>query len=208
MLTPIPSHRKIRYHQPLTYHNEHHMKLLFDYFPIICFFIAYKLYGVYVATTVTMGACVLQNLLYWLKHKLFEKLHVITLMSVLILGGFTLFFHNVIFIKWKPTIIYWIFAAILLFSQCVTRRNLLTKMLGDKISLPKKIWDQLNIAWSFFFIFLGILNIYVIYNYSTNAWVNFKLFGTLGLTLVFTVAQAIYMSRHIQSTENLTERSQ
>lgn len=182
------------------------MKLLFDYFPIICFFIAYKLYGVYVATSVTMGACVLQNLIYWLRHKRFEKLHVITLLCVLILGGFTLFFHKAIFIQWKPSIIYWIFAIVLLFSRYFSRKNLLARMLGEKINLPVKIWNQLNMAWSLFFIFLGFLNIYVIYHYSMNAWVNFKLFGTLGLTLVFTIAQAIYMSRHISpvpaSTDN------
>ncbi len=173
------------------------MKLLFDYFPIICFFIAYKFFGVFTATAVTMLACILQNMIYWLKNRKFEKLHIITLFSVLILGSFTLIFHNAIFIQWKPSIIYWIFAIVLLFSQYVSRKNLLARMLGDKITLPGKIWNQLNIAWSVFFIFLGFLNVYVIYHYSMNAWVNFKLFGTLGLTLAFTVAQAIYMSRHV-----------
>ncbi|PIZ03387.1 MAG: septation protein A [Gammaproteobacteria bacterium CG_4_10_14_0_8_um_filter_38_16] len=178
------------------------MKLLFDYFPIICFFIAYKLYGVYVATAVTMGACALQNIIYWLKNRRFEKLHLITLISVLILGSFTLIFHKAIFIQWKPSIIYWIFAAVLLSGQFISKKNLLARMLGDKIILPSKIWNQLNIAWSIFFIFLGFLNVYVIYHYSMNAWVNFKLFGTLGLTLVFTIAQAIYMSQHIQQTDH------
>ncbi|HLB57128.1 MAG TPA: septation protein A [Coxiellaceae bacterium] len=180
------------------------MKLLFDYFPIICFFIAYKFFGVYTATAVTMGACVLQNLVYWLRKKKFEKLHVITLFSVLILGGFTLFFHKAIFIQWKPSIIYWVFAAILLFSHTFSKKNLLTRMLGDKIILPEKIWAHLNLAWIIFFIFLGILNLYVVYHYSMNAWVNFKLFGTLGLTLVFTIAQGIYMSRHVISESSQT----
>lgn len=180
------------------------MKLLFDYFPILCFFIAYKFYGVFTATTVTMAACVLQNLLYWLKHKRFEKLHLITLFSVLILGGFTLLFHQAIFIQWKPSIIYFIFAAILLFSQYVSKKNLLAHLLGDKIHLPKTIWNQLNLAWSLFFIFLGFLNLYVVYHYSINAWVNFKLFGTLGLTLVFSIVQAVYISKHIEK-ENSDE---
>ena len=174
------------------------MKLLFDYFPIICFFIAYKFFGIYTATAVTMAACALQNLIYWLKHKKFEKLHIITLLGVVILGGFTLIFHKAIFIQWKPSIIYWIFALVLCFGQFVSRKNLLARMLGDKINLPKKIWDHLNLAWIIFFILLGFLNIYVVYHYSMDAWVNFKLFGTLGLTLVFTIAQAIYMSRHMQ----------
>lgn len=174
------------------------MKLLFDYFPILCFFIAYKLFGVFTATAVTMAACVVQNLVYWLIHKKFEKLHVITLITVIILGSFTLAFHKVIFIQWKPTIIYWLFAAALMFSQWFSHKNLLARMLDEKIELPEKIWKNLNIAWSLFFVFLGFLNIYVIYHYSTNAWVNFKLFGTLGLTLVFTIAQAFYMARHVQ----------
>ncbi|MCX7126184.1 MAG: septation protein A, partial [Gammaproteobacteria bacterium] len=177
------------------------MKLLFDYFPIICFFIAFKFWGVYIATAVTMGACVLQNLIYWLIHRRFEKLHVITLVSVLILGSFTLILHKAIFIQWKPSIIYWIFGLVLLFSQFFSKKNLLTRMLGDKIILPKKAWDNLSIAWSVFFIFLGFLNVYVIYHYSLNAWVNFKLFGTLGLTLAFAIAQTIYMARHMQQSE-------
>src|SRR3990167_6150780 len=177
------------------------MKLLFDYFPIICFFIVYKLYGVFVATAATMAACVLQNIVYWLIHKRFEKLHVITLISVLILGGFTLIFHKAIFIQWKPSIIYWIFAAVLLFGQFFSKKNLLASMLGDKIILPKKVWYNLSIAWSVFFTFLGFLNVYIIYHYSLNAWVNFKLFGTLGLTVAFAIVQTIYMARHMQKSE-------
>jgi intracellular septation protein len=177
--------------------GEKSLKLLFDYFPIICFFVVYKFYGVFAATAATMAACVLQNILYWLRNKKFEKLHVITLFSVLILGGFTLIFHKAIFIQWKPSIIYWVFAIVLLFSHYISRKNLLARMLGDKILLPKKIWAHLNLAWILFFTFLGFLNLYVVYHYSMNAWVNFKLFGTLGLTIVFTIAQAIYMSKHI-----------
>ena len=153
------------------------MKFLFDYFPIICFFIAYKLWGIYIATAATMVACVLQNLAYWAKNRRFEKLHVITLISVLVLGGFTLIFHKAIFIKWKPSIIYWVFGAALLISQWVSQKNLLHRMLGDKIQLPEIAWKRLNISWAIFFIFLGGLNVYVIYHYDTNAWVNFKQIG-------------------------------
>lgn len=181
------------------------MKFLFDYFPIICFFIAYKLWGIYIATAVTMGACVVQNLAYWLIHKKFEKLHVITLVSVLVLGGFTLIFHKAIFIKWKPSIIYWVFGAALLISQWASKKNLLHRMLGDKIQLPETAWKRLNISWAIFFIFLGGLNIYVVYHYDTNAWVNFKLFGTLGLTIAFSIAQAFYMARHMKSEKDNNE---
>lgn len=183
------------------------MKFLFDYFPIICFFIAYKFWGIYVATAATMGACALQNIAYWIKHRRFEKLHVITLLAVFVLGGFTLILHNAIFIKWKPSIIYFAFAGALLVSHFVSHKNLLQRMLGEKINLPQTVWKKLNIAWSLFFIFLGGLNIYVLYHYDTNAWVNFKLFGTLGLTLVFTIIQAFYMAKHIQNESTTAEPS-
>ncbi len=182
------------------------MKFLFDYFPIICFFIAYKFWGIYIATAATMGACALQNLAYWLKHRRFEKLHLITLISVFVLGGFTLIFHKAIFIKWKPSIIYWVFASALLISHWVSDKNLLYRMLGDKVQLPHSVWTRLNISWALFFTFLGALNIYVVYHYDTNAWVNFKLFGTLGLTLAFTIAQAFYMARHMNAEESSEEK--
>lgn len=174
------------------------MKLLFDYFPILCFFIAYKFLGIYVATGCAMAACALQNIVYWVIHKRFEKLHIITLISVFVLGGSTLIFHNAVFIQWKPTIIYWAFAIALFGSHYCSSKNLLARMLDEKIMLPEKIWSQLNAAWAFFFLFLGFLNIYVLYHYSLDAWVNFKLFGTLLLTFVFAIGQALYMSRHVK----------
>jgi intracellular septation protein len=174
------------------------MKFFYDYFPIICFFIAYKLFGIYIATGVTMVASVLQVAFFWLWHRRFEKLHLITLALVIFLGSSTLIFHKTIFIKWKPSIIYWVFALILLFSRYFSKKPLLQKMLGDKINLPEKIWHRLNLTWTAFFIFLGALNLYVVYHYSTDGWVNFKLFGTLGLVLVFVVAQALYMTRYME----------
>ncbi len=176
------------------------MKLLFDYFPIICFFIAYKIWGIYTATAVAMGACVLQNMVYWLKNHRFEKLHIITLITVMVLGGLTLFFHNAIFIKWKPSIIYWAFAIALIFSEYFTHKNIIFRLLGDKIALPKKAWKRLNHAWAIFFAGMGFLNVYVVYHYTTDQWVYFKLFGTLGLTFVFAIAQALYMAKYIKST--------
>lgn len=174
------------------------MKFLFDYFPIICFFIAYKIAGIYTATAIAIAACVLQNVFYWLRHKRFEKMHLIVLVSVAVLGGLTLIFHRSIFIKWKVSIVYWIFACVLLFGQFILKKNFLARMLEKQVTLPVKIWDKLSIAWSVFFIFLGLLNTYVIYHYSTDAWVNFKVFGTLGLTLIFVVAQAVYMAQHME----------
>ncbi len=173
------------------------MKLLFDYFPILCFFIAYKLYGIYVATAITIGVSFLQVAIYWLIHRRFEKMHLITLLFIVVLGGSTLLFHKAIFIQWKPSIIYWIFT-IALFASQFSQSPLLQRMLQDKVHLPAKIWHQLNTAWAIFFLFLGFLNLYVVYHYSTNSWVNFKLFGTLGLTLAFVILQALYMSRFIE----------
>ncbi len=174
------------------------MKFLFDYFPIICFFIAYKVWGIYVATAVAMVVSLLQVGAYWLRYRRFEKLHVITMLFILILGGATLIFHKAIFIKWKPTIVYWIFSLALLFSQFITKHTLMHRMFKDKIELPVKVWSRINLSWALFFVFLGGLNLYVVYHYDTNVWVNFKLFGTLGLILVFVIAQALYMSRYLR----------
>ena len=177
------------------------MKFLFDYFPILCFFIAYKVWGIYVATGVAMGASALQVSIYWLKHRRFEKLHVITLAFILLLGAMTLLFHKAIFIQWKPTIVYWIFALLLFSSHVIGSRTLVHRMLNDKIILPLKVWSRLNLSWAIFFLLLGGLNLYVVYHFSTNAWVNFKLFGTLGLIFVFIIGQALYIARHAQHTK-------
>src|SRR3990167_10758602 len=174
------------------------MKFLFDYLPIICFFVAFKLWGIYVATAVAIATSLLQVGVYWLKHRRLEKLHIITLIFIVILGGATLIFHKPIFIKWKPTIVYWIFTIVLLGSQLFGSKPLIHRMLKDKITLPHKIWFWLNMSWAIFFLLLGGLNLYVVYHYDTNAWVNFKLFGTLGLMLLFIFAQAFYLARYVQ----------
>ena len=174
------------------------MKLLYDYFPIICFFIAYKLWGIYVATAVTMGASILQVSAYWLMHRKFEKVHLVTMALILVLGGATLFFHKTIFIKWKPSIIYWLFSVLLIGSHFFGKLTLIHRLIGDKIKLPQKVWARINFSWGLFFLFMGFLNLYVLYHYSTSSWVNFKLFGTLALTIVFIIAQVLYMSRHME----------
>ncbi len=174
------------------------MKFLFDYFPIICFFIAYKFSNIYVATAVTIGASMLQLAIYWVIHRRFETMHGLTFLFILVLGGSTLLFHKDIFIKWKPSVIYWAFAATLLISQYFSSRTFLERMLSEKINLSVIIWKRLNISWAIFFVFMGFLNLYVIYHFDTNAWVNFKLFGTLSLTLVFIIVQALYMSKHME----------
>lgn len=129
------------------------MKFLYDYFPIICFFIAFKFFGIYTATAVTMAAAAIQLIGNRLINHRFEPLHIITFVLIVLLGGSTLIFHQDIFIKWKPSIIYWIFAIALVVSHFVHPQPLLQRMLGNKISLTRVIWIKLNIAWALFFLF-------------------------------------------------------
>lgn len=174
------------------------MKLLFDFFPILLFFIAFKFFGIYTATAVTMGASLLQVGVYWWIHRRFESLHIITLVMVVLLGSSTLLFHNDLFIKWKPTAIYWVFALVFLASHYIGKKTVIQRLLDGKLSLPPTAWQRLNSSWILFFFVMGSLNVYVLYHFSTEAWVNFKLFGTLGMTLAFLVAQAIYMAKYMQ----------
>jgi intracellular septation protein len=171
------------------------MRLLFDFFPVFLFFIAFKWAGIYMATTVTMIAACLQVGIYWLKYRKFEILHVITLATILILGGSTLLLHNELFIKWKPTAIYWVFALTFLGSQFVGEKLLIQRLLDKQMKIPLFAWQRLNTMWIIFFVFMGALNIYVVYHFSTDIWVNFKLFGTFGLSLVFLVIQGIYLHK-------------
>ena len=173
------------------------MKLLYDFFPVLLFFISFKLWGIYTATVVAIIASFIQVVCYWLKYRQFEKMHLLTFSLIVVLGGATLLLHDPVFIKWKPTGIYWVSAIVFLLSGFIGKKSLIEKMMEKNIELPKKIWKRLNYAWVFFFVLMGFLNIYIAYNYTTNAWVNFKLFGGMGLTLLFVFIQAIYLSRHM-----------
>jgi len=174
------------------------MKLLYDFFPIIIFFVVFKLFGIYAATTSAIIVSLIQVVFYWLKHRKFEKMQVVTLLLIIIFGGATLIFHKPIFIKWKVSIINWLFAAVFFGSQWIGGKNFVQRMLDQKISLPDEVWRRLNMFWVIYFLILGFSNIYVVYHFSTSTWVNFKLFGVLGLTLIFVIIQAIYLSRHIK----------
>lgn len=180
------------------------MKLLFDFFPIVLFFIIYKLYGIYAATGVLIVASILQVLYTWLKHKRIDGLVLITCAMAIALGSITIILKNEIFIKWKPSVIYWLLAAAFLFSQFIGNKPIVQRMLQDNMKLPKHIWFRLNLSWVIFFASMGLLNVYVVYNFSTDAWVNFKLLGILGLTILFVILQAIYLSKYIahDSTDN------
>jgi len=178
------------------------MKLLTDFFPIILFFLTFKFYGIYAATTVAIIAAIVQVSLFWLKHRRFEPMHLITLALIVILGGATLILHNELFIKWKPTAINWAFALVFLGSHFIGERPLIQRMMAKNVSLPTLIWVRLNISWVIFFTLMGLANLYVIYHFDTNTWVNFKLFGVLGLTVVFVILQAIYLTRHLKEDNN------
>lgn len=186
------------------------MKLLYDFFPIVLFFVTFKLFGIYTATAVAIAASIAQVVVYRLKHQCFEKIQVFSLIIIVVLGGATLFFHNPWFFKWKPTGIYWLSSLIFLGSSFIGKKSIIQKMMEANINLPSKIWYRLNNAWGLFFILLGGLNLYVAYNYDTDVWVNFKLFGGTGLTLMFVFLQAIYLSRHViepSNTEAITALS-
>ncbi len=173
------------------------MKFLFDLFPVILFFIAFKFFDIYVATVVVIAATVAQIGWVWLRHGKVDKMLWVSLGLVAVFGSATLIFHDETFIKWKPTVLYWIFAAVLLGSARFFGRNLMRAMLEQQLELPEPIWGRVNLAWVAFFVLMGALNLYVALNFSTDAWVNFKLFGGMGLMLVFVVAQGLILSRYL-----------
>lgn len=177
------------------------MRFIFDFILIIAFFVAYKVWGIYVATSVIMGGSAIQLVYHRWHDGVWDKFSLRLAVIIWVLGAATLILHKGIFIKWKPTIVYWILSGLFLFSQWVGKNPVLQKLLGAKITLPDFAWRRLNISWGLFFLFLGALNLYVIYNYSTNTWVYFKLIGCVGLSIIFMVAQGFYMVRHMPPEE-------
>ena len=173
------------------------MKFLFDLFPVILFFIAYKFSNIYTATLVVIGATIFQVIYSKLVHKRVDKLLIFNAVLISILGGTTLWLHDANFIKWKPSILYWLLSGALLFFQFFKKKNLVKNLMGKQIQLTEKGWDQISITSAVFFGVLGALNLYIAFNFSESTWVNFKLFGTLGMTLVFMVLQAVYMAKFL-----------
>jgi intracellular septation protein len=202
------------------------MKLLLDFLPIILFFgmfryaDAHKDWAAAFATdhfgflvsggvvgvgeapvllaTVVVMVATLAQVAFMVARGM--KIHVMLWVSlglVTVLGGATIWFHNETFIKWKPSVLYWVMAAALWISQLVFRKNLLQALMGSELVLPAAVWRNLNTAWIVFFALLGLLNLYVAYSFSTSDWATFKVFGATGLLLAFTVAQGFYISRHL-----------
>ncbi|ELY6244599.1 septation protein A [Cronobacter universalis] len=177
------------------------MKQLLDFLPLIVFFVVYKLHDIFWATAALIVATALAVIYSWYKYRKVEKMTLVTFVLVAVFGGLTIYFHNAEFIKWKVTIIYALFAGALLIGQWVMKKPLIQSMLGKEITLPPHAWSRLNIAWALFFIFCGLLNIYVAFWLTEAVWMNFKVFGIPGLTLVFTLLSGVYIYRHMPQEE-------
>ena len=206
------------------------MKLLFDLLPVILFFLVFKIAGsdpdgsaafasqyfgglvaggsigpsiapMLLATITVIVATAAQVTWLLARGRKVDVMLWVGLALVVVFGGATVWFQNETFIKWKPSILYWTMGAALLLGQLFWKRNLLRLLLGDQLQLPEPVWTQLNRMWIAFFAFMGILNLLVAYNFSTDVWVDFKLFGGFGLTVLFTMAQGLYLSRYVEATD-------
>lgn len=181
------------------------LNLFYDFIPVLLFFVAFKFYGIYAATAVGIAATALQVVITTIYKKRVDKKQLITLGVFILFGGLTIYFHNPIFVKWKPTVIFWIFGIVFLLSQFMGKKPIIQRMMEGvmegQAKLPERIWKKMNLAWSIFFIVLGGVNIFVAYHFSTDAWVNFKLYGILSLLLVFSFLQALCLSRYMNEVK-------
>lgn len=185
------------------------MKVLFDFFPILLFFVAFKAYDIYVATGVAIAASLVQ--VGWLKlsGRKVETMHWITLAGIVVFGGLTIALHDDTFIRWKPTVVYWLFSLILLATQFFGKKTAIERVMGAQIQLPEHIWRNMNLSFVVFTTFMGFLNLYVAFVYGSGLdpdvqrehWVNFKVFGTLGLTLIFMFVVMALVSKHIKTDQ-------
>jgi intracellular septation protein len=178
------------------------MKFLFDLFPIILFFIAFKVQGIYAATAVAIAASFAQIGWVWLRRRKIDAMLWVSLAIIVVFGGATLLLHDETFIKWKPTVLYWMFASVLSVSALFFRKNLIRTMLGEQIQLPDPAWSKLNFSWAGFFAGMGFLNLYVAFNFPTDTWVDFKLFGGIGLMLAFVIAQGLFLAKYVDPKES------
>lgn len=174
------------------------MKFLFDLFPVILFFAAFKFFGIYTATAVAIAATFLQIGWVWYRHRKIDKMLWMSLGVIVVFGGATLLLHDETFIKWKPTVLYWLFGAALVIANFGFRKNPIRMAMEEQVALPDAVWNRLLVSWAAFFAVMGVLNLYVAFNFSTDAWVNFKLFGGMGLMVVFVVLQALMLSKYVE----------
>ncbi|NRP16133.1 septation protein A [Marinobacterium sp. xm-a-152] len=183
------------------------MKILLDFLPVIVFFAVYKFTNdILLATAVLIPATLLQMLYSWKVQGKIEKMQLVTLVLVVLLGGATLAFQDKAFIQWKPTIVNWLFAVGFLATQFIGDKTVVERLMGSSMELPKAVWSHLNLAWVVFFVAVGIVNLYVAYNFSEEIWVDFKLFGMLGLTILFIILQGLYIAKHAKEPEAPSEK--
>jgi intracellular septation protein len=171
------------------------MQLIADYFPLILFFVAFKWQGIMVATAVAIVASIVQIAWFHWRGKV-SAVHWFSLAVIVVFGGATLVLQDEVFIKWKPTVLYALFGTILAVGKLVYRRNLIAYLLKD-IRLPRPVWNRVTWSWVAFFAAMAVLNWYVAFNYSTDTWVNFKVWGGIGLFLAFAIAQGLLLARHM-----------
>ncbi|MBK6007812.1 septation protein A [Ramlibacter ginsenosidimutans] len=174
------------------------MKLFLDFFPIVLFFVAFKLANIYVATGVAIAATVAQ--IAWLRYSTgkVEPMQWLSLAIIVLFGGATILAHDDTFIKWKPTVLYWMMGGALAGGMLFFRKNFLKSLMGAQLELPEPAWRAMSWSWATFFACMGVLNLWVAFHYDTNTWVNFKLFGGLGLMLLFVLGQALYLGRYMK----------
>ncbi len=174
------------------------MKFLFDLFPVILFFAVYQLSGIYIATAAAIAATFVQIGWVYFRHRKVDTMLWVSLGVIVVFGGATLLLHDATFIKWKPTVLYWLFSTALLVSAVVFNKNLIRKLLEPQLKLPEHVWGSLNASWAVFFAFMGFANLYVAFQFEESTWVNFKLFGGMGLMLLFVVAQGLFLSKYVE----------
>lgn len=182
------------------------MKLLLDFFPIVLFFVAFKIWGIYVATAVAIIATIAQ--IGWLRYSTgkVEPMQWLSLGIIVLFGGATILAHDETFIKWKPTVLYWLMGGALAGGLLFFRKNLLKSLMGSQLELPESAWRTMNWSWVGFFAVMGVLNLWVAFNFDTDTWVNFKLFGGLGLMALFVVGQALYLGRYMKDAKQAGAR--
>lgn len=178
------------------------MHLAFEYVPLVLFFAVYKFFDIYWATASLIITSALHILYFIIKKEKVPTKNWAFFALLAVFGGLTIFFHDDTFLKWKVTIINGIFAMVLIISQYVFNKNLIKQFLGESISLPDLIWAKLNLSWAVFFTFCAILNIYIAFNFSQDVWVNFKVFGLMGLTLLFTVISIMSIFKYMPKEDN------
>lgn len=186
------------------------MKFLFDFFPVLLFFITFKSHddpieGMVTATGVLIMATLFQVGFNWLKHRKIEKMHIITLILVLVFGGATIYFKEPSYLIWKVTIANWLFALIFFSSHFIGHKPIIKRMMDHMIQLPESVWTKLSLSWITFFTLLGTINLFIGFNYDFDTWVDFKFYGLMGLTLAFTILQSIFISKYIQPENDKEE---